>query len=470
MNTVIFYKKNVATIKLRQVSDKICAICFDSFSSSARIYKTPCNHFHHISCLNRWLQKSLKDCNIESCPLCRTEFNGLHKKLDKIEELLDKNGDFSSSAMVNRAIDEWEPTETSYSDIINFVEFFISNSQLPDNSPDLANLRKKINSIRIQGRLLGEIPISDQSNMIRFEGTQKLLELCQQGCEEFSHLSPGEKKSCIHYIRTNLQYGRQCGMSQRVNELEFELNRLLIQGIVKEEIPISDQPDMIRFEVAKKCLELCQQDSEEFTQLSPDEKGDYLGYTRSNLQYGRQCGMGQRVNELQSELNSLLIQGILKDEISLYGQPDIIYFEVAKKQLHLCQKGSEEFIQLSPDDKKNHLEHIRNNLQYGRLCEMDQRVNELESELNSLLIQEIVKDEIPISGQPDMICFEVAKKCLELCQQGSEEFTQLSPDDKEDYLGYIGKNLRCGRECGLDQMVKLLLNQLDVLKTELRPR
>ena len=74
---------------------------------------------------------------------------------------------------------------------------------------------------------------------------------------------------------------------------------------MKDKIPISDQPDRIRFEVAHEWLKLCQQGSEAFTQRSPVNKAVIISYIRGNLQYGRQCGLGHQVDLLLSDLDIL---------------------------------------------------------------------------------------------------------------------------------------------------------------------
>lgn len=40
-----------------------CSICLDSFEISSFIYRTPCNHYFHQTCLTLWDNKS--------CPICR---------------------------------------------------------------------------------------------------------------------------------------------------------------------------------------------------------------------------------------------------------------------------------------------------------------------------------------------------------------------------------------------------------------
>lgn len=47
--------------KLRNIDD-VCAICYQEFSSSARI--TPCHHYFHALCLRKWLYIQ------DTCPMC----------------------------------------------------------------------------------------------------------------------------------------------------------------------------------------------------------------------------------------------------------------------------------------------------------------------------------------------------------------------------------------------------------------
>lgn len=49
-----------------------CPICFDTIHSQERITILSCNHVYHRSCINRWIEVSLKK-NTYSCPKCRHE-------------------------------------------------------------------------------------------------------------------------------------------------------------------------------------------------------------------------------------------------------------------------------------------------------------------------------------------------------------------------------------------------------------
>ena len=299
------FSENSFKVECTRVSGESCPVCIESFSNIDRILKTPCAHLYHVHCLKQWLKTSLYERNVENCAMCRTTLNGLEKKLEKLEKLLCKYNNCCSLVTANKAIDEWDVVEVGYEAIIHFVELCMKNSQVLDSPQDMDTLRKKVDKILIQGIVKNQIPICDQPDTIRFEVAHEWLKLCQQGSEAFTQRSPLNKAELINYIRGNLQTGRRCGFDQRVNELGSELNRLLIQGIVKNQIPIYDQPDTIRFEVAHEWLKLCQQGSEAFTQRSPLNKAGLISYIRGNLQRGRQCGFGYQVDLLLIQLDNL---------------------------------------------------------------------------------------------------------------------------------------------------------------------
>ena len=302
---ISYFSDNLLKVECTQVSDESCPVCIESFSNTDRILRTPCTHLYHVHCLKQWLQNSLYERNVESCAVCRTTFNGLEKKIEKLEKLLCKYDNCFSLDTANKAIDEWDVTEIGYEAIIHFVELCMKNSRVLDNSKDMDTLRKKVDNILIEGIVKDEIPIDDQPDRIRFEVAHECLKLCQQGSEKFTQLSLYNKKGYISYIRRNLQYGRQCGLDQRVDELESELIRLLTQGIAKDEIQMDHQPDRIRFEVAQVWLKLCQLGSETFTHMEPDFKQGFISHIRQNLQYGRQCGLDHQVDLLVAQLDTL---------------------------------------------------------------------------------------------------------------------------------------------------------------------
>ena len=458
---------SVFTVKTIPLRDENCTVCFDSHSVKP-LLEMPCKYLIHLHCLKLWLDQRLKYRLVEICPNCRKELQGLAKKLGKIEELQSRYENQYSLDIAEKAINEWDKENIGYEALIHFVELCIQSRKLSDESQGVDILKKRIDDISIEGIVKGEIPIRNQPAMIRFEVARNWLKLCQQGSEAFTQKSSENKGEVMGYIKNNLQYGRECGFDQAVNELESELNKLLIEGIVKGEIPIRNQSAMIRFEVARSWLKLCQQGSEAFTQRSSENKVALMDYIEGNLQFGRECGFDQAVNELESELNKLLIEGIVKGEIPIRNQPAMIRFEVARNWLKLCQQGSEAFTQKSSENKGEVMGYIKNNLQYGRECGFDQAVNELESELNKLLIEGIVKGEIPIRNQSAMIRFEVARSWLKLCQQGSEAFTQRSSENKVALMDYIEGNLHYGRECGFDHQTQELLAQLNILKTNMQ--
>jgi len=59
---IIFYK-NLSSID--KLQNKSCPICFDDYTNISRIYKTPCKHYFHDSCMEKWLQQH------RNCPICR---------------------------------------------------------------------------------------------------------------------------------------------------------------------------------------------------------------------------------------------------------------------------------------------------------------------------------------------------------------------------------------------------------------
>lgn len=53
--------------KEKLIEEEQCAICIEGFevNSQEKLYKTPCGHFFHSSCLKAWGGKKLQ------CPCCR---------------------------------------------------------------------------------------------------------------------------------------------------------------------------------------------------------------------------------------------------------------------------------------------------------------------------------------------------------------------------------------------------------------
>ena len=141
---ISYFSDNLLKVECTQVSDESCPVCIESFSNTDRILKTPCTHLYHVHCLKQWLQNSLYERNVESCAVCRTAFNGLEKKLEKLEKLLCKYDNCRSLNTANKAIDEWDVTEIGYEAIIHFVELCMKDSQVLDNSKDMDTLRKKL--------------------------------------------------------------------------------------------------------------------------------------------------------------------------------------------------------------------------------------------------------------------------------------------------------------------------------------
>ena len=42
-----------------------CSICLEKFNIDEEVFKTPCNHMFHVTCLTEWLYKN------KTCPICR---------------------------------------------------------------------------------------------------------------------------------------------------------------------------------------------------------------------------------------------------------------------------------------------------------------------------------------------------------------------------------------------------------------
>ena len=60
--TKIFYK-NLSSID--KLQNKSCPICFDDYIETSKMYQTPCKHYFHHSCMEKWFQRH------RNCPICR---------------------------------------------------------------------------------------------------------------------------------------------------------------------------------------------------------------------------------------------------------------------------------------------------------------------------------------------------------------------------------------------------------------
>ena len=56
--------KVLKPIKLKNYGE--CAICLEDIEGHACMYKTPCGHMFHKSCIQDWKQKDI------TCPTCRS--------------------------------------------------------------------------------------------------------------------------------------------------------------------------------------------------------------------------------------------------------------------------------------------------------------------------------------------------------------------------------------------------------------
>ena len=64
-----------------------CNICFHSFKNGTqKTVQTTCPqpHMNHASCLKRWLNTSIFNTKISTCPACRSEIGGIREALNKI--------------------------------------------------------------------------------------------------------------------------------------------------------------------------------------------------------------------------------------------------------------------------------------------------------------------------------------------------------------------------------------------------
>ncbi len=137
----------VDKVKHAQITDNKCPICCKRFSRTARLVKTPCHHVFHVHCLNLWLQKGLSDLSVKTCPVCRSELNDLREKLNDFISLLKKYGNCHSLDSANRAVKEWNITETCYEALYHFVQLCRHNNQGPDDSQFVNILRTIIHPV-----------------------------------------------------------------------------------------------------------------------------------------------------------------------------------------------------------------------------------------------------------------------------------------------------------------------------------
>jgi hypothetical protein len=63
------YKSKIITKNINKIDE--CSICLDN--NNKHSVKIKCNHIFHNKCIEEWKTISIKNNNIVSCPLCRTE-------------------------------------------------------------------------------------------------------------------------------------------------------------------------------------------------------------------------------------------------------------------------------------------------------------------------------------------------------------------------------------------------------------
>lgn len=50
--------------------ETLCSICHDDFCDGDAVRLLPCNHYHHVACVDKWL---LDASRAPACPLCNTK-------------------------------------------------------------------------------------------------------------------------------------------------------------------------------------------------------------------------------------------------------------------------------------------------------------------------------------------------------------------------------------------------------------
>jgi len=53
---------------IKNKKEKTCSICLDHYENNSDVSITPCIHFYHQTCIEKWLE------NNSNCPYCRTQF------------------------------------------------------------------------------------------------------------------------------------------------------------------------------------------------------------------------------------------------------------------------------------------------------------------------------------------------------------------------------------------------------------
>ncbi|WP_252177425.1 RING finger domain-containing protein [Endozoicomonas sp. 4G] len=188
----------------RQIIDTECVICKEQFVRTSNIIKTPCNHLYHVDCLNQWLKKREQDRAIRYCPTCRTQLNGLRKKLNDYNELLRKYDGCHSFATARRATYEWNKEETSFAALYHFIQFCRHSGQASDDSQFLNLLRSCIHpvvkaEIRHDGKVNSATFSANDQRVVTAsdDGTAKIYVSQSDGSwqEEFTIRHDGPVKS-----------------------------------------------------------------------------------------------------------------------------------------------------------------------------------------------------------------------------------------------------------------------------------
>lgn len=182
---------------------------------------------------------------------------------------------------------------------VSCLKKWLQTSLLERNVEGCPLCRTKLNG--------AEEKIQKFENLLSKYGDCSSLVIANKAIEEWNEAETGYE-GIIHFVELCMHNSQLSDVSQDVSILRKSINSMLIQGIVKREISIKGQPDMIRFEVAQKWLELCQQGSEAYTQRSPANKASAIDYIYANLQFGRQCGLDNQVDLLLTQLETLEAQ------------------------------------------------------------------------------------------------------------------------------------------------------------------
>jgi len=62
----IKYEGRIKRFENEPGDEKDCSICFDQYCINDEIALTKCNHYFHVTCIEKWLGQSY------NCPVCRS--------------------------------------------------------------------------------------------------------------------------------------------------------------------------------------------------------------------------------------------------------------------------------------------------------------------------------------------------------------------------------------------------------------